>query len=84
MSMSTIVIKAQELLYLLENADARAVVFDAEFAPLIAQIRAQLPQLTVWIEVPQADGAVAAGNLDYRTISGTGDDRALSLQTQCG
>jgi acyl-CoA synthetase (AMP-forming)/AMP-acid ligase II len=40
-----------ELLYLLDNSDAEAVVFDASFAPKLAEIRAQLPNVKLWLAV---------------------------------
>jgi 3-oxocholest-4-en-26-oate---CoA ligase len=40
-----------ELRYLLDDADVRAVVFDAEFAPKLATIRNDLPQLHTFIAV---------------------------------
>ncbi len=40
-----------ELIYLLDNADAAVVVYAAEFAPRVAAIRAQLPNVAQWIEV---------------------------------
>jgi fatty-acyl-CoA synthase len=43
-----------ELTYLLDNADAEAVVFHARFAPTVEAIRGQLPKVRVWYVV--ADG----------------------------
>ena len=40
-----------ELVYLLEDADARALVYQAEFAPMVAEILGQLPRLEVLIQV---------------------------------
>jgi fatty-acyl-CoA synthase len=44
-----------ELLYLLDNADAEAVVFHAGFSEVIDQIRARLPKVRRWYVV--ADGS---------------------------
>jgi 3-oxocholest-4-en-26-oate---CoA ligase len=43
-----------ELVYLLDDADAVAVVFHREFAPKLAAIRSQLPKLEVFLEVEGA------------------------------
>jgi 3-oxocholest-4-en-26-oate---CoA ligase len=42
---------AEELLYLLENADAEAVIFDAEFGARLDNIRDLLPRVKLWIAV---------------------------------
>ena len=41
----------EELLYLFDNADARAVVYHAEFAPTLARIRDRLPGVRLWLQV---------------------------------
>jgi acyl-CoA synthetase (AMP-forming)/AMP-acid ligase II len=51
-----------ELRYLLDDADARAVVFHREFAPKLASISGSLPNLKTFIAVD--DGTPAAVGLD--------------------
>jgi acyl-CoA synthetase (AMP-forming)/AMP-acid ligase II len=54
----------RELAYLLDNAKARAVIYAASFAPLLAKIRSELPELEFLLQVaddsahPLLDGAV--------------------------
>lgn len=50
--------KADELVYLLDNADAEAVLFHGSFAPRIEELRARLPRLKLLVEV--ADGSSEA------------------------
>jgi len=51
---------AEELAYLFDNADLRALVVEASFAPIVASIRDQLPQLDHVIVVEDgSDGQVA-------------------------
>src|SRR5271155_3505595 len=45
-----------ELLYLLGNADAEALVFDARFAAKVAAIRERLPLLRTLIEIDDGSG----------------------------
>ena len=45
-----------ELIYLLDNADAEALVFDAQFAVRVAGILANLPKLKLLIEVDDGSG----------------------------
>jgi acyl-CoA synthetase (AMP-forming)/AMP-acid ligase II len=56
----------EELLYLFDNSDARAVVYHARFAPLLAGIRHRLPRLELLIQVSDESGhALLDGALDY-------------------
>ncbi|NWG52942.1 MAG: AMP-binding protein, partial [Hydrogenophilaceae bacterium] len=59
---------ADEVLYLLENGDAEAVVFETEYAPLIERIREQAPLVKTWIAV--ADGGdIPPWAEDYAAIA---------------
>jgi len=56
----------EELLYLFDNADAKAVVYHASFAPTLAQIRDRLPKVRLWLQVEDGSGeALLPGALDY-------------------
>ena len=58
----------EELLYLLRNSGARAIVYHAEFAPRLARIRAELPQLEVLLQVADESGhALLPGAVDYES-----------------
>ncbi len=55
-----------ELVYLLNDADARALIYHARFAPNVARIRPQLPNLDVLIQVADDSGhALLPGAVDY-------------------
>jgi fatty-acyl-CoA synthase len=55
-----------ELLHLLDDADARAVLFQARFAPTLARLREKLPKLRVWLQVDDGSGEpLLPGALDY-------------------
>jgi len=56
----------EELVYLFENADAKAVIFHACFAPTLARIRKSLPQVGLWLQVDDGSGEpLLEGALDY-------------------
>ncbi len=56
----------EELEYLFDNADAKAVVYHASFAPTLARIRERLPQVRLWLQVDDGSGeALLPGALDY-------------------
>ncbi len=57
---------AEELVPLLRDARARAVVYHAAFAPRIAEIRASLPDLELLLQKDDGSGeALLPGALDY-------------------
>jgi 3-oxocholest-4-en-26-oate---CoA ligase len=61
----------EELLYLFENADARAVIYHAAFAPMLEKIRDQIPQTRLLIQVEDGSGnALLEGALDYEKALG--------------
>ncbi|CDO88711.1 acyl-CoA synthetase [Mycobacterium triplex] len=61
-----------ELVYLLANAQARALVYNAEFAPRVAAIRDQLPHLQFLIQVADDSGQpLLPGAVDYESILAT-------------
>ncbi len=56
----------EELLYLFDNADARAVIYHARFASVLEKVRPQLSEVRLWLQVEDGSGAaLLAGALDY-------------------
>ncbi len=47
---------AEELEYLLRDADARGIVFHSELAPVLAEVRPRLPRLAVLLQVDDGSG----------------------------
>ncbi|MDA1301130.1 MAG: acyl-CoA synthetase [Proteobacteria bacterium] len=61
--------KEEELVYLLNNADAEALIYQAAYADRIAAIRDQLANITCLIQVADESGApLLAGALDYEEV----------------
>ena len=61
-----------ELVYLLADSGARALIYPAEFSPRVAAIRAQLPRLEVLIQVADESGHdLLPGAVDYETVLAT-------------
>ncbi|CAJ1496114.1 acyl-CoA synthetase [[Mycobacterium] burgundiense] len=55
-----------ELQYLLADAGATALLYHAEFAPRVAEIRSELPRLRVLIQIPDQSGnELLDGAVDY-------------------
>jgi 3-oxocholest-4-en-26-oate---CoA ligase len=60
---------ADELLYLLDNSQCRALVYHAAFAPTLAEVRDRLPRLEVLIQVADDSGNdLLPGAVDYETV----------------
>jgi fatty-acyl-CoA synthase len=62
----------EELLYLLTDSGARALISSSEFAPAVQAIRDRLPDLQVLIQVADDSGnALLPGAVDYESITAT-------------
>jgi 3-oxocholest-4-en-26-oate---CoA ligase len=66
----------EELAYLFENADAKAVIFHACFAPTLAHLRARLPHVRLWLQVEDGSGERLDGALDYEAALAAAAPRA--------
>lgn len=78
-----------ELWYIIDNSDARVVVFAAEFAAQVEVLRRRLPNVLLWVQV--ADGqsgsdlndATGSGQLKaYEELANSGDGSPLDLKRQ--
>ncbi len=59
----------EEIAYLLDNADAEAVVFEAGYASVIEPVRAKLPGVKLWIAIARDGAPVPAWAVDYAAIA---------------
>ena len=57
-----------ELVYLLDNADAEALVFDARFGARIDAIRNRLPRLKLLVEIDDGSGARLDGAVELEVL----------------
>jgi fatty-acyl-CoA synthase len=72
--------KADELAYVLANADARALVYQASFAPLVAAVRGRPPGLRHLIQLADVSGEpLLPGALDYESLVAAQPDAPLDL-----
>lgn len=57
---------ADELRYLLQNSESKAIIYHSKFAPLLAEIRDDLPEITLWLQVADDSGEpLLPGAVDY-------------------
>ena len=62
----------EELLYLLTDSGARALIYASEFAPNVQAIRDRLPDLQVLIQVADDSGnPLLPGAVDYESVTAT-------------
>jgi 3-oxocholest-4-en-26-oate---CoA ligase len=68
---------AEEMLYLMRDSQARAMVYHARFAPTLESILPDLPGLEVLIQVPdESRNPLVRGAVDYETaLAGASPDR---------
>ena len=71
-----------ELLYLLDNADAEAVVFDAQFAPRLAAIRDRLPELRLFLQIDDGSGEHLPGAVDFEGAVASGERLAPEAHSE--
>ena len=68
-----------ELLYLFDNADARAIVYHAAFAPVLEKLQEKLPKVVLWLQVADDSGnALLPGAVDYETALANASPEPLS------
>ncbi len=59
----------EELEYLLNDADAKAIIYHGCFAPIVQEIRDRIPTLKLLIQVDDGSGAdLLDGAFDYETV----------------
>ena len=59
----------EEIAYLMDNADAEAVVFEAGYASTIEPVRAKLPLVKRWIAIARPGAPVPDWAIDYASIA---------------
>ena len=70
----------EELHYILDNSDAKVVVYGAEFAEHVRQLKDRLPKVAVWVEVTEDGSPAVAGALDHEALCETGDGAPLGIE----
>ncbi len=65
----------EELRYILDNSDAKIVLFDSEFADRVESLRPRLPNVAAWIQV----GGNGEHGEPYESLAETGDGRPLGI-----
>jgi fatty-acyl-CoA synthase len=69
--------RQDELHYILDNSDARAVVFAGEFGEIAAKLAPGLPELGCWLQV---DGELMPFAESYERVVAQGDSAPLTLE----
>lgn len=74
----------EEVAYLLDNADAEAVVFDIAYAGLLHHIRRDLPRVRRWIAVHSGQEPLPVWIADFATIVTGHADPAIGVAGRSG
>jgi fatty-acyl-CoA synthase len=71
--------KADELVYIFDNSDARIVVYGSEFAELVASIRDRLPGVKTWLQVSVDNTPMPGFATDYEKFIGGHSEADLGI-----
>jgi fatty-acyl-CoA synthase len=71
---------AEELRYIFDNSDARIVVYGSEFAPIVSEIRDQLPGVKTWLQVKVDDTPLPKFARDYEEFVAGYDGSPLGIK----
>ena len=75
-------LKAQELVYVISNSEAKALLVNSEFLPIIAPLRKQLPSLEAVIPFDDEADATRDADVDALKVGETSlDDPAIIIYT---
>ncbi len=69
-----------ELWYILDNSDAKIVVYDQEFSGHIQTLQKRLPQVTLWVEVCGQEQPATGFSSSYERMAEQGDGAPLQIQ----
>lgn len=72
--------REEELVYLLDNSDSTAVVYESEFADRVAKVRDRLPKVKEWIEITDGGALGNAFAVRWEEIVGEGTDQRLDVR----
>ena len=75
--------QSEELYYIIDNSDAATIVYDREFAPMMAELKPKMDKCKIFIEVsPDGKPATPVNDfaVDYETILGNGDGATLNIE----
>jgi fatty-acyl-CoA synthase len=74
--------REEELVYLLDNSDSTAVVYETDFADRVAKVRDRLPKVKEWIEISDAAPVANAFAVSWDEIVGEGTDQRLDIRRE--
>ena len=69
-----------ELYYIFDNSDAKVVIYGAEFADHIANLKDRLPKVALWVEVSESGTPAVDDALDYEALCAEGDGAPLGIE----
>jgi acyl-CoA synthetase (AMP-forming)/AMP-acid ligase II len=67
-----------EIVHVLRDAGARGLIYEDRYAATVAQVRSQLPDVGIYVQL----GATSGGDLEYEALVATGDEAGPPVQPQ--
>jgi acyl-CoA synthetase (AMP-forming)/AMP-acid ligase II len=73
-----------DVVFRIQDSEAKAIVCDDHFAPLVAGLRGECPSLEHAVQIREGQGKVVEGLLDFASLVARGAARPPSVQVQPG
>jgi fatty-acyl-CoA synthase len=70
----------EELAYILDNSDAKVVLFASEFAEHVRALKPRLPAVAVWLELTGDGTPTVEGAVDFDALCEEGDGAPLGIE----
>jgi fatty-acyl-CoA synthase len=74
--------REDELIYLFDNSDSTAVVYESEFADRVAKVRDRLPKVKEWVEITDGQAPRNAFAIRWDELVGEGTDQRLDIRRE--
>jgi len=75
-------LSANEISYIIDHSDAKAVFVDNEFASLVAPVKDQLPKVQYYVNICDVNDEKPLDGPDYETFLATGSEEKVDLNIE--
>ena len=72
-------LSANEIAYIIDHSDARAVFADNEFGSIVASVQSRLSKVDTYINICDVDGAKPLDGMEYEAFLGTGSEDPVGI-----
>ncbi len=75
-------LSANEIAYILDHSDAKAVFADNEFGPVVASVQSQLPKVKIYVNICDVDNTMPLDGADYETFIAPGSKDPVKIDIE--